>query len=72
MNAKWRVVRQACLEHGLEVVSRGSEAVVKGPGIDGRFRTQVISHHCCRSPNADVGGDYIASLRRKFGVRIPG
>lgn len=71
MNAKWSVVRRACLDHGLEVGMRGSEAIVKGVGREGQFRTQIISHECCRSPNADVGADYIGALRRKFGVRIP-
>ena len=66
MNAQWGRVKKVCEDNGLIVAKRGSEAVVKGTGRDGRFRMVVIGQKCCRGPSSEVWGDYLNALKRAF------
>jgi len=69
MTATWQAVRRACEDHGLEVRKRGSEYMVVGIAQDGKRRAVRIGHKWCSSPNTTVPRDYIAKLKRTFGLK---
>jgi len=69
MNAKWARVKKVCEDKGLTVARRGSEIIIKGPGVNDQFRCVRIGHKCCSGPNADVWGDYLNALNRAFGLK---
>lgn len=63
----WGTLRRACKARGVEVLHRGSEALLVMPLPDGRKVVHVLSHLCCKSPSSVVWADHLTAIKRKFG-----
>ena len=69
MTAKWGVVKKACEAHNLEVTRHGSEYKISGIAVDGQYRSLIIGHEWTRSTSTVVPCNYVAMLKRRFGLK---